>query len=51
MSAGLMPTSLLSWSPNGEYLLEGSIDGSFRIWETQKWTDATWTSEVLHPTL
>lgn len=46
MSAGLMPVSLLSWSPNGEYVLEGGLDGSFRIWETHKWTDALWTSQV-----
>ena len=46
MSAGLMPVSLLSWSPNGEYVLEGGLDGSFRIWETHKWTDALWISQV-----
>ena len=45
-SAGLMPVSLLSWSPNGEYVLEGGLDGSFRVWETHKWTDALWTSQV-----
>ena len=45
--AGLTPASLLSWSPNGEYVLEGSIDGSFRIWESHKWTDAAWASQVL----
>ncbi len=39
--------SLLSWSPNGEYVLEGGLDGSFRVWETHKWTDALWTSQVL----
>ena len=38
--------SLLSWSPNGEYVLEGGLDGSFRVWETHKWTDALWTSQV-----
>ncbi len=48
MHAGLTPASLLSWSPNGEYVLEGSIDGSFRIWECHKWTDAAWASQVLH---
>ena len=45
-SAGLMPVSLLSWAPNGEYLLEGGLEGSFRVWETHKWTDALWTSQV-----
>lgn len=46
VDAGLMPVSLLSWSPDGEYVLEGGIDGSFRLWETHKWTDALWTSQV-----
>ena len=41
-----MPVSLLLWSPNGEYVLEGGLDGSFRVWETHKWTDALWTSQV-----
>ena len=27
---------------------EASIDGSFRIWESHKWTDAAWASQVLH---
>ncbi|CAK0756530.1 hypothetical protein CVIRNUC_002463 [Coccomyxa viridis] len=45
VAAGLTPASLLSWSPNGEYVLEGSIDGSFRIWECHKWTDAAWASQ------
>ena len=43
--------SLLSWALNGEYVLEGSTDGSFRIWETHKWTHAAWAPQVLYSTL
>ncbi len=38
--------SLLEWSPDGCYLLAGSADGSFRIWETQKWTSAAWSTQA-----
>ena len=31
-------------------MLEGGLDGSFRIWETHKWTDALWTSQVISQT-
>jgi WD40 repeat protein len=43
---GLAAVTLLEWSPDGEYLLSGLEDGSFRIWETQKWTSAMWRMEV-----
>ncbi|EIE26352.1 hypothetical protein COCSUDRAFT_39467 [Coccomyxa subellipsoidea C-169] len=46
VQAGLAAVSLLEWSPDGCYLLAGSADGSFRIWETQKWTSAAWSTQA-----
>ncbi|KAK9916706.1 hypothetical protein WJX75_006010 [Coccomyxa subellipsoidea] len=45
VQAGLAAVSLLDWSPDGSYLLAGGADGSFRIWETQKWTSAAWSTQ------
>lgn len=40
--AGLQPTSLVRWSPDGSYLLSASPDGGLRLWETERWTSTTW---------
>ncbi|BDA41088.1 Aladin [Coccomyxa sp. Obi] len=45
VQAGLAAVSLLEWSPEGSYLLAGGEDGSFRVWETQKWTSLAWSTQ------
>eukprot|EP00339_Tiarina_fusa_P018907 CAMPEP_0117040684 /NCGR_PEP_ID=MMETSP0472-20121206/28444_1 /TAXON_ID=693140 ORGANISM="Tiarina fusus, Strain LIS" /NCGR_SAMPLE_ID=MMETSP0472 /ASSEMBLY_ACC=CAM_ASM_000603 /LENGTH=189 /DNA_ID=CAMNT_0004751459 /DNA_START=401 /DNA_END=967 /DNA_ORIENTATION=+ len=33
---------LIRWSPNGHYLFQASLNGSFSIWETMNWTREQW---------
>ncbi|CAI2161924.1 11582_t:CDS:10 [Funneliformis geosporum] len=33
--------SFLSWSPVGEFLFASSLDGKIDLWETQRWTSKT----------
>eukprot|EP00898_Chlorokybus_atmophyticus_P001074 jgi/Chlat1/1968/Chrsp158S02280 len=35
---------LLEWSPQGDYLISGHVDGTFRIWETRSWTSEKWSN-------
>ncbi|RIA97785.1 WD40-repeat-containing domain protein [Glomus cerebriforme] len=36
--------TFLSWSPVGEFLFSSSLDGKIEMWETQRWTSKTITS-------
>lgn len=35
--------SLLRWSPDGSFLLSAG-EGGFQLWETERWSNATWKS-------
>lgn len=40
--AGWEAVTLLSWSPNGSYLLTAGLEGSFTLWDTERWTHENW---------
>ena len=44
--AGLGLVTVLSWSPDGAFLLTGGADESFRVWQTQRWTSVAWKTRV-----
>ncbi|KAK6232063.1 hypothetical protein SCA6_002136 [Theobroma cacao] len=41
---GLGGTSVLKWSPTGDYFFAGKFDGTFYLWETNTWTSEPWSS-------
>ncbi|KAL1075510.1 hypothetical protein V6Z11_D11G368000 [Gossypium hirsutum] len=41
---GLGGTSVIKWSPTGDYFFSGKFDGTFYLWETNTWTSEPWSS-------
>ncbi|RDY09202.1 Aladin [Mucuna pruriens] len=41
---GLGGTSMLKWSPTGDYFFASKFDGTFYLWETSTWTSEQWSS-------
>ncbi|KAE8725187.1 Aladin [Hibiscus syriacus] len=41
---GLGGTSVVKWSPTGDYFFSGKFDGTFYLWETNTWTSEPWSS-------
>ncbi|XVE60937.1 hypothetical protein DITRI_Ditri06bG0000900 [Diplodiscus trichospermus] len=41
---GLGGTSVIKWSPTGDYFFSGKFDGTFYLWETNTWTSELWSS-------
>eukprot|EP00252_Welwitschia_mirabilis_P015064 TRINITY_DN33199_c0_g1_i1.p1 TRINITY_DN33199_c0_g1~~TRINITY_DN33199_c0_g1_i1.p1 ORF type:complete len:486 (+),score=79.74 TRINITY_DN33199_c0_g1_i1:44-1501(+) len=41
---GLGGTSLLKWSPTGDYLFSAKLNGTFSLWETVTWASEPWSS-------
>ncbi|XVF07053.1 hypothetical protein REPUB_Repub06bG0104000 [Reevesia pubescens] len=41
---GLGGTSVIKWSPTGDYFVSGKFDGTFYLWETNIWTSEPWSS-------
>ncbi|XWS58859.1 hypothetical protein CRYUN_Cryun08bG0070800 [Craigia yunnanensis] len=41
---GLGGTSVIKWSPTGDYFFSGKFDGTFYLWETSTWTSEPWSS-------
>ncbi|KAK8689019.1 hypothetical protein V6N13_087750 [Hibiscus sabdariffa] len=41
---GLGGTSVVKWSPTGDYFFSGKFDGTFYLWETNTWNSEPWSS-------